>query len=139
VKQTFLPIESYTQPFNLLTKKFYLFLFYVYERVFACLCVHATCVCLVPGRLEEGIGFSRTGVPVGCELPCGCWKLNLYPLQEKQAFVTTQSSLQHLTGYFRRKRFVCLFVCLFTCLFLFLFSETGFLYETSLAALELTL
>jgi hypothetical protein len=30
----------------------------------------------------------------GCELPCGCWKLNPGPLKEQQVFLTDEPSLQ---------------------------------------------
>lgn len=40
----------------------------------ACLC--PICMqCLQ--RPKKGMGSSGTGVKVGCELPCGCWGLNL--------------------------------------------------------------
>ena len=37
---------------------------------------------------------SRTGVPDGCEPPCGFWELNPDPLQEQQMLLTTEPSLQ---------------------------------------------
>ena len=30
----------------------------------------------------------------GCEPPCGCWELNLGPLEEQSVFLTTEPSLQ---------------------------------------------
>ena len=30
----------------------------------------------------------------GCEPPCGCWELNLGPLEEQTVLLTTESSLQ---------------------------------------------
>lgn len=44
--------------------------------------VYAPCAYLGPS--EEGIGFPGAGVMDSCELPCGCWKPNLNPLQEPQ-------------------------------------------------------
>lgn len=35
-----------------------------------------------PWRPEEGIGFSRTEVTEGYELPCRCWELNPRSLRE---------------------------------------------------------
>ena len=32
----------------------------------------------------------------GCEPPCGCWELNLGPLEEQSVFLTTEPSLQSL-------------------------------------------
>lgn len=51
-----------------------LFLFHAHELLPACVYE-----CLVPWRPDEGIGSSGTGVTPDCELPCGCWKLNLDP------------------------------------------------------------
>ena len=60
--------------------KIYLFLFYVYECFPACMSVyHIPAQC--PGRPEEGIRSPGTGAVDGCELPCGCWELNVGPLQ----------------------------------------------------------
>lgn len=36
------------------------------------------------------------GVAENCELPCGSWEINQEPLQEEQAFLTTEMSLQLL-------------------------------------------
>jgi hypothetical protein len=43
----------------------------------------------------------------GCEPPCGCWKLNLAPLQEQPVFLTADPSLQLITVWFL---FVVVFV-----------------------------
>jgi hypothetical protein len=32
----------------------------------------------------------------GCEPPCGCWELNLGPLEEQSVLLTAESSIQHL-------------------------------------------
>ena len=37
---------------------------------------------------------SGTGVTNSCELTCGCWQLNLDPLEEQPVFLTTEPSLQ---------------------------------------------
>jgi hypothetical protein len=47
-----------------------------------------------PWRPEEGIGFSRTEVTEGYELPCRCWELNLGPLQEQPVLFTAEPFLQ---------------------------------------------
>ena len=33
----------------------------------------------------------------GCEPPCGCWELNLGPLEEQAVLLTTEPSLQSPT------------------------------------------
>lgn len=48
----------------------YLFSFYVYECLPACMYMYHVCA-WVPLRSEEGIGFSGTEVIGGCETPCG--------------------------------------------------------------------
>lgn len=53
--------------------------------------------------LEEGVGFSRTGVIDGCELPCGGWELDLCPLQEQQVLLATEPSLQSQIHYSKCK------------------------------------
>lgn len=45
-------------------------------------------------RLEESIGYSRTGVTGHREPLCGCWKSSLSPVKE-QAVLFTKPSLQH--------------------------------------------
>lgn len=34
-----------------------------------------------------------------CEPPCGCWELNLSPLEEESVFLPTQPSLYHEPRY----------------------------------------
>jgi hypothetical protein len=36
----------------------------------------------------------ETGVIDDCELPCGCWELNLDALEEKPILLTTEPSFQ---------------------------------------------
>ena len=45
---------------------------------------------------EEGIRSPGTEVTDLCELICGCSEPNPGPLQEQQAFLTAESSLQFL-------------------------------------------
>jgi hypothetical protein len=42
----------------------------------------------------------------GFELPCGCWKLNLGPLEEQLVFLTTEPSLQSPFFRFLKRCFV---------------------------------
>ena len=44
--------------------------------------------------LGEGVRSPGTGVTDSCELPCGCWELNLGPLQEQHVLLTTEPLLQ---------------------------------------------
>lgn len=51
------------------------------------------CVCTpqyMPGvlRPEEGMGSPETEVTDDCELPYGCWGLNLDPLEEQPVLLT---------------------------------------------------
>lgn len=41
-------------------------------------------------------GVSSPGVPVtdSCELPCGCWELNMDSLEEQPVLLTIEPSLQ---------------------------------------------
>ena len=36
----------------------------------------------------------KTGITDRCELPCGCWELNLGHLEEQPMILTTEASLQ---------------------------------------------
>lgn len=58
-----------------------------------CLCL---CMCTeaVPSTCREGAWSLGTGVRDGYEPPCGCWKLNPGPLQEKLMLLTTGPSFQ---------------------------------------------
>ena len=58
---------------------------------FVCLCVCELFVCLVPVEAIRSLG---TGVTDSCEQPCGCWELNLGPLEEQEMLLTTEPSLQ---------------------------------------------
>ena len=47
-----------------------------------------------PKMQEEAIVSPGTGVTDSCELSCGCWKLNLGPLEAQQLLLTTETFLQ---------------------------------------------
>ena len=55
------------------------------------MCVCVLCACLL--RPEEAIVSSGTGIIVACELSCGCWELNLGPLQKWQVLLTVEPSV----------------------------------------------
>ena len=48
----------------------------------------------------EGIRSSGTGVTYSCELPCGCWELNLGLLEEEPVLLTAEPSRQPLVFVF---------------------------------------
>ena len=59
---------------------------------------------LVSVDAKSGHSIPETGVSDGCELQCGCWGLNLGPLQEQ--LLSTDPSLQspvpasfHMVGH----------------------------------------
>lgn len=52
--------------------------------------MHAWCL----RRAEKGIGSLKTGVTHGCELPFGCWKLNLSSLEDRLMLLTAKLFLQ---------------------------------------------
>lgn len=62
-----------------------------------CMSVSLTCMftCHIygPWKLEENVGYPRTGVIAGSEL-CGCWELDLGLLEERPVLLTIYSSLQ---------------------------------------------
>jgi hypothetical protein len=45
-------------------------------------------------RLCEGVRFPGVAVADICELPCGCWKLNMDSLEEQTVLLTIELSLQ---------------------------------------------
>ena len=56
------------------------------------------CMGVLPARMsvsvqrpEEGTQSSGTRVTDGCELPGGCWELNLSPLEEQPVLLTVES------------------------------------------------
>jgi hypothetical protein len=53
---------------------------------------HMNTWCLL--RPEENVGASETEVIDDCELPCGCWELNLGLLEEQPVLLSTESSPQ---------------------------------------------
>jgi hypothetical protein len=68
---------------------------------FAYVYVFASCLCLVPTEVREGVGFPRTGVTDICELLCVFWDPNVGPLQEHQMLLTTVHSLQLSVVFFK--------------------------------------
>jgi hypothetical protein len=64
------------------------------------LCVYvylSVCMCTTFGKdskeVRRGIESLGNRVTQTCELPYGCWEVNLSPLQEKQVLLTVEPSL----------------------------------------------
>ena len=71
-----------------------IYLFYV-EECFACICICVPHSSLVPEeRPEEDVGFPRTDITGGCELPCASWTLNPGPREEQAVLLTAEPSFQ---------------------------------------------
>lgn len=59
------------------------------------MCMSCAChVCRCLWSLEEGVGYSGTGVTVNCQLLYRCWEPNLVLLWEQQVLLITKLSLQ---------------------------------------------
>lgn len=54
----------------------------------------ASCACLLPEILEEGIRSTGTGVTDGYKPLQGCWESNPGPLEEQSVVLTTEPFLQ---------------------------------------------
>ncbi|KAL6069243.1 hypothetical protein STEG23_019702, partial [Scotinomys teguina] len=52
----------------------------------------------VPVVGEDSIGPPGAGVTDSCELPCGCWELNLDPLEEQPVLFTSEPSAAFLSS-----------------------------------------
>ena len=68
-------------------------------KIILCVCVPRSmyvciqCMCLMPKESRTGYRFPGTGVTDDSELPCGCWELNLGPLEEQPVRLATEPSL----------------------------------------------
>lgn len=65
----------------------------LFEKIdlFYAFCLHIYLYIMYVSLEEDGSGTRITG---GCELPRGCWELNLGLLQEHQMALTTEPTLQ---------------------------------------------
>jgi hypothetical protein len=68
--------------------------YFIYMAVLP-VCVSAPCTCLVSMEASRVVGSTGTGVTDGCELPCGCWELNLGPLQEQPGYLAANPPPQY--------------------------------------------
>lgn len=60
--------------------------------VFQHVCLYTQVCVRCPWRPEEELDSLKLGTD-SCKLPWGCWELNLYPLEEQELFLTSDSSL----------------------------------------------
>lgn len=93
-----LHIIYYISIYIILVKlKNYIYNIYMYRYSCMCLCTMSyVCACCLQ-ELEESIRSHRTEVIDYCEMLCGCWDLNLVPLEVELALLTAGSSLQLFT------------------------------------------
>ena len=61
--------------------------------IYICVCV-CVCVCVLPACILHTM--CMPGAHAEDEPPCGCWELNLGPLQEQQMLLTAELTLQPL-------------------------------------------
>lgn len=64
----------------------------MYVCMYVSMCVHSIHPWL-PGRSEEGVRSSGSGVWDGSEPPHKCWEMNLGPLQKQKMLLTTEPSI----------------------------------------------
>jgi hypothetical protein len=64
------------------------------KSIFLKICISCAFVFCLHVCLCEGVRSPGTTVIDKCELPCGCWELNLGLLEEQQVLLTTEPSLR---------------------------------------------
>jgi hypothetical protein len=62
-----------------------------------CMSMHHVCVVFM--RPEESVGSPGTGGIDSCELPCGCWELNLGLLEVQPALLINTNTLKEIHNY----------------------------------------
>lgn len=62
--------------------------------------VHAWC----PQGSEEAVDAQELELGILCELPYGCWELNISPLEEQRVLLTTESLIQPPRGVIVNRR-----------------------------------
>lgn len=60
---------------------------------FTCMYVCVPQACTMNQKSEKGIRYPGTEVTDSCELPDGCWEVNLGPLPEQQLLLTAKPFL----------------------------------------------
>ena len=70
----------------------------------------------MPEEVRRGCWLPSDGVVESCELPCGCWELNLGPLKDQPVLLTPEPSLQLLLLFLVMCICVCVCVCVCVCM-----------------------
>jgi hypothetical protein len=60
----------------------------------------------MPREAREYVIYAGNGVINSCQPSCGCWELNLGPLEEQPVLLTTESSLQPENGLKLRQKLI---------------------------------
>lgn len=92
--------------------------------LFVCVSVPHAYVC--PQKLEEGMGCLRTA-DINWELPCGCWELNIGPLEEQLVLLAAEYLFIPKSGLHILSDIVSIRVIRFSCM-LFCNSFTSGVY-----------
>lgn len=83
------------------------FIFSLHIWVLACMYVCALHSAWCPQKSKHDVGLPGTEVTKGCELPYGCWEVNLGSLQEQHVLLTTRlislASYSTLIGFLNYK------------------------------------
>ena len=88
------------------------------SAIFICVCLFWMHVCLCttfvhcPRRPGEGVGSPETGVPGGCEPPCGYWKSSQGLLEEEPGFLHFYSPLNTIFEMSPFDACVCVLYCI---------------------------
>jgi hypothetical protein len=73
-------------------------IFHHYFCFILCMWVFCPCITCVSERQKKVLDPLKLELHV-CELPCGCWELNLDPLEEQPVFLTTEPTLWPLFDF----------------------------------------
>lgn len=69
------------------------FIFFFSDLCIWVLCLHICMYIICMFRVQKRVAGPGTIVTDSCILPCGCWELTQGPLQERQVFFPSESSL----------------------------------------------
>lgn len=84
----------------MITLNMIFFSFYFASKRVLSTCMSVCCVCFwCLMRPEEDVESPGTGIISSCKLLCGCWDLNLIPLEEQPMLLSAEPSLHPLNKY----------------------------------------